>query len=291
MDSSDADDLLSAYHYCDRIARQRARNFYPAFRFLPKQRRLALSAFYVFCSLSDDIADDHSGISSTERREKLQSWRKSLESCFAGKPDSQVFLALSDCVERFQLPKEPFFDLLRGIEMDLAPRSYSTFDELKTYCQLVASTVGLVSVRIFGCQDSSADRYADTLGIALQLTNILRDLSEDLRRNRVYLPQEDLERFSYSLRDLQNLVYDQRFVELIRFQYERAREYFHQADPRIIGSDSSKLLPAEIMKTVYRQILEEIPRRKYNVINEQLKIPKWRILAGISRLLWKNYLT
>ncbi len=291
METPDQGDLVEAYRYCDRIARQRARNFYPAFRFLPRQRRLALSAFYVFCSFSDDIVDDSSGLSPAERREKLNAWRNSLKHCFDGETDSPLFFALNDSIHRFELPKEPFFDLLRGVEMDLLPRRFPAFSDLETYCRLVASSVGLVSVRIFGCTESGADQYANALGIALQLTNILRDMIEDIERGRIYIPTEDLERFSYNEKDLQNRVYDHRFMELMRFQYDRAQQFFDDADPGLAGVHSRKLLPAEIMKSVYQRILEEIRRRNFNVFAGRVAIPKWRVISGISQILIRRLLS
>jgi len=273
--------LPDAYRYCDRLARQRARNFYPAFRFLPRDRRLAMSAFYAFCTLSDDISDD-AGLSPAERQEKLLAWRRDFNRCLEGDCDAPVFIALADAMVRFQLPHEPFDDLLRGIEMDLSPRCYATFEDLKIYCRCVASSVGRISVRIFGCDDSGADEYADHLGIAFQLTNILRDLPEDNARNRVYLPQEDLKHFGYSEDDLRAQIYDDRFLQLMRFQYERAVSFFESAQPRLAGLQSRRLLPAEIMKAVYRRTLEEIRRRRFRVFERRISAPwygKARVIA------------
>ncbi|HEX7344141.1 MAG TPA: presqualene diphosphate synthase HpnD [bacterium] len=273
--------LADAYLYCDRLARARARNFYPAFRFLSRDRRLALSAFYAFCTLSDDIADD-SGLNPAQRQEKLLAWRGDLDRCFERECNAPVFIALSDAITRFHFPREPFDDLLRGIEMDLESRRYATFDELKVYCRCVASSVGRVSVRIFGCTDAGADQYADHLGIAFQLTNILRDLSEDIARGRLYLPQEDLSRFGYSEDELQLRIYDDRFFQLMQFQYARAVSCFESAQPRLAGSQSRRLLPAEIMKAVYRRTLEEIRRRRFRVLDRRLSAPwygKARVIA------------
>ena len=282
---SNEGNLQDAYRYCDLIARQRARNFYPAFRFLPKSRRLALSTLYAFCSLSDDIADDESDLSVEQRKSRLADWESALNRCLEGKVDSPLFLALMDSMEQFELPAEPFFELLDGIKMDLQPRRYCTFEELKVYCRKVASSIGLVSVRIFGCRGNRADEYADSMGIAFQLTNIMRDIAEDLRRDRVYLPLEDLEAFSYSEEDLKNRIYDRRFLDLMKSQYSRALKYYHSADPRLVGDQSKKLLPAEVMKSVYRRTLEEIKRRKFQVYDGRISIPGWRKISGIALTL------
>ncbi|TKJ36942.1 squalene synthase HpnD [candidate division LCP-89 bacterium B3_LCP] len=276
-------DLQDAYHHCDRIARQRARNFYPAFRFLPSSRRLALSTFYVFCSHSDDIADDESGASLEEKQNRLNAWEESLNRCFKGEADSFLFLALGDAITKYNLPISPFEDLLKGIRIDFTPARFSTFSELETYCKYVASSVGLISVRIFGCDTNAADEYAEKLGIGLQLTNIIRDISEDSHRGRLYIPLEDLHRFSLEEEDIHNQVYDDRFIALMEFQYERAQQYFNSADLEIIGDQSRKLLPAEIMKAVYRSTLEEIKRRNYRVYDGRVSLSKWRLIASAAK--------
>lgn len=280
-------DLQEAYIYCDRIARQRARNFYPAFRFLSRQRRLALSAFYVFCSYSDDIADDESGLSLADKQQKLKEWTSQLEGSFAGKAEAPLFVALGDAITRYELPHQPFYDLLKGIEMDFTSRRYPTFEDLEVYCRYVASSVGLVSVRIFGCNSPDADRYADALGIGLQLTNIMRDLVEDFKRGRIYIPLEDLDRFSYSEKDLHSHVFNDNFVHLMDFQYKRALEYFSLADPELANDQCKKLLPAEIMKYVYRQILEEMRRRDFRVFDGRIAVPRWRAITSIANTLLK----
>ncbi len=282
-------ELEDAYRYCDNIARQRARNFYPAFRFLTRERRSALSAYYAFCSLSDDIADENQS-TVEEKRQKLDAWRTSLKQCINGDPETPLFLALADAISRFNLPPQPFFDLLEGIEMDFTSRRYQTFDDLIVYCRRVASSVGLVSVRIFGCTEPGADEYADALGIAFQLTNIMRDISEDIQRDRIYLPTEDLERFEYSEDDLKSAVYDQRFISLMQFQYERALSCFDQAQPDLAGKQRRYLLTAEIMSSVYLRVLDEMKRQKFNVLNHRISIPKWRMAAGIARTLGRHFI-
>lgn len=281
-------DLQEAYLYCDRIARQRARNFYPAFRFLSRPRRLALSAFYVYCSYSDDIADDDSGFSLSEKQHNLKDWTSQLEGSFAGKAESPLFMALGDTIARFNLPPVPFYDLLKGIEMDFVARRYHTFDDLEVYCRYVASSVGLVSVRIFGCDSPDADRYADALGIGLQLTNIMRDLVEDFKRDRIYIPLEDLDRFSYSEENLSSRVFNDNFFHLMDFQYQRALEYFDLADPRLVEGHYKRLLPAEIMKCVYRQTLEEMRRRDFRVFDGRITVPRWRAMTGIANILLRH---
>lgn len=275
-------DLQEAYTYCNRIARQRASNFYPAFRFLSRQRRLALSAFYVFCSYSDDIADDVAGASLDEKRIKLEEWKAQLERCFAGEAETPLFFALQDAIRRYELPREPFFDLLRGIEIDFVPQRFQSFDDLKAYCRYVASSVGFVSVRIFGCTHPGADRYADFLGIGLQLTNIMRDLAEDFSRGRIYIPTEDLDRFAYSERELADGVMNENFLKLMDFQYRRAAGYFRDAQPGLAAEQRGKLLSAEMMKSAYLQILEAMRARSFNVFDGRITVPRWRLIATLG---------
>ncbi len=281
-------DLEKAYQHCDEIARQRARNFYPAFRILPKSRRLALSAFYAFCSLSDDIADDSYGLTAEEKLEKLNKWRSTLDSCLGGEADSPLFIALKDTIRRYELPQKPFYDLLDGIEMDFNVRKYQTFDELEDYCRKVASSVGLVSVRIFGCSNDGADEYAETLGIAFQLTNIIRDVSEDLQHKRIYLPQEDMRRFSYSDADLRDQIYDQRFVALMQYQYERAISYFQRARPELAGAQAKNLLTAEIMKDIYYHTLQVVKRQNFDVFSKRISISKSKMITAIAAALLRR---
>jgi phytoene synthase len=276
------DQLQQAYLFCDQMARRRARNFYPAFRFLPPQRRLALSAFYAYCALSDDVSDDSKDLSLEQRRRMLDSWRQSLDDCFSGRAEAPVFLALQDSIRRFDLPRQPFQDLLDGIEMDLEPRRYATFPDLEIYCRRVASSVGKVSVRIFGCTTAGADLYADNLGIAFQLTNILRDLTEDLQAGRLYLPQEDLDRFGCEEEDLRQGQYDRRFRDLMKFEYLRAWSYYQAADPGLAGKMRHKLFAAQIMKAVYWRVLHELERHDFKVLNRRIVLPWWRKASALA---------
>jgi phytoene synthase len=274
--------LPEAYKFCDGIARRRARNFYLAFRFLPKKRRLALSTFYAWCALSDDISDDSKALAPDQRHQKLIQWRTSLDDCFAGRADSPLFLALSDSLQHYDLPLQSFYDLLDGIEMDLEPRRYATFSDLEIYCRRVASSVGRVSLRIFGCTTPGADLYADNLGIAFQLTNILRDVAEDINAGRLYLPLEDLRRFDYSEAELRACVRDRRFHELMSFEYNRAWSYFKIADPALAGNQKHRLFPAQIMKAVYWRVLHELKRRNFEVFERRITIPWWRKTSALA---------
>jgi phytoene synthase len=276
-------DILEAYLYCDKIARSRAKNFYPAFRFLPKPRRLALSAFYAFCSLSDDIADNNSTQPLQNRIEQLADWKQQLDDCFNGNPKDPIFIATHDSMNRYNLPKAPFFDLLDGVEMDFKTHRYNTFSELELYCRRVASSVGRISIRIFGCDGPNADAYADALGIAFQLTNIMRDIDEDYQRDRIYIPLDEMEQYQYSETDINKKIYDERFIRLMQLQYDRAVKYLAKAKIQLLGDQASKLLTAEVMRSVYKQLLEEIRNHNFNIYQGRISVNRWTKIQKIVK--------
>jgi 15-cis-phytoene synthase len=275
--------IRDAYIYCDRIARQRARNFYPAFRFLPLSRRLALSAFYTFCSLSDDVSDAAPEEPTARKRQRLIQWRDELERTFYQQGESPVSIALGDAIKRYDLPRQPFFDLLDGIDMDLEPREYNSWEDLQLYCRRVASSVGLVSLRIFGCTAPEGEIYADNLGIAFQLTNILRDVNEDFQQGRIYLPLDDRINFGITRHHFEQRNLDSSFQSLLYFEYGRARQFFNAADPALIGKEYQSLLPAEMMKAVYRGTLNELKKQQFPIFQKRVSLTKWQKIIAFLR--------
>ncbi len=260
MDSM-ADRLRLSNSYCRRLTRARARNFYYGFLLLPKPRRDAFCAVYAFMRYCDDVADgsDTSPVKATLLRE----WKEVLNRALQGDyGESLILPAFHAAVRRYSIPSEYFFELIAGAEMDLAIRSYRTFAELHQYCYRVASVVGLCSVHILGfhvpARKPAALKLAEDCGVAFQLTNILRDLREDAQAGRIYLPLEDLERFEYSPDDLHAGVYNPQFLRLMRFEIERAREYYDRADGLIemVEPESRPMLWALI--SIYRGILSRI---------------------------------
>jgi len=246
-------------------------NFYYSFLFLPKKKRDAIFTFYSFCRHSDDIVDDASDEESARR--ELARWRAELNACFEGRPTHPITQALHGTIEEFSLPKDYFEALIDGVEMDLRQKRYTTFEELETYCYHVACVVGLICIEIFGCRSEKAKEYALRLGTALQLTNIMRDVGEDAREGRIYLPLEDLERFQYSEADLLNETYSPAFVELMRFQEERARRCYQQAVECYERRDHHLLFPAEIMRKIYYNLLQRIGKADYNVFAKRIRVP------------------
>jgi 15-cis-phytoene synthase len=260
-----------------RFTNARTTNFYYSFVFLPPERREAIEAVYAFARRSDDVADSH--LPADEARQQLELCRRDLDRCYrAGGLPSQgltpELAALARAVHRFQIPREHFEELLRGIEMDLSPQSYRTFEELSLYCYRVASTIGLISIEIFGYKNLLTRKYAANLGMALQLVNILRDLQSDARRERVYLPKEDLERFGVSPEDFLEGKPGGRFVELMEFESERARRYFALARQALPSEDRRSMVIAEIMGAVYWRLLTRIKSRNYDVFGGRVRLSR-----------------
>ncbi len=262
------------------ITKQSGSNFYYAFLFLPKPKREALYAVYAFCRLSDDLVDESkAGVNPADA---LTRWRQAVDACFDDSVDSPIIAAVGKAARQFHIPKVYFEELLNGMEMDLTRTRYATFEELYPYCYRVASIVGLICIEIFGYTNPLTKTYAEQLGIAFQLTNILRDVGVDAQRGRIYLPQDELRRFGYSEEELLAGRYNRAFTELMRFQCERARGFFRAAKAALTVEDTRSLLAAEIMRAIYYRLLLRIEARQYNVFRGDITIGKPRklLLAG-----------
>jgi phytoene synthase len=264
-------------------------SFYYAFLMLPPAKRNAIVAVWDFCRAVDDAVDEAvpmgewplTGAARAKAEGELATWRQEVARCFdtssaTNAPQTSQGRALRQVITSFDLPRQPFEDLVDGVAMDLERERYETFDDLVEYCRRVASAVGLICIEIFGCRDAAARDYAINLGIALQLTNITRDVGVDLARGRVYLPQEDLRRFACSEEDLRRGIVSQRVARLLAFQCERARVYFARADHALRQTDARRLVAAEIMGAIYREILRRIERSGYDVLSRVLRVPRPR---------------
>ena len=260
-----------AYAYCRQVTRQHAKNFYYAFLFLPKAQRDAMYTVYAFCRYCDDIADDGSRLATQQAL--LQAWRRELDNCYAGQPTHRITQALQRTVAHYAIPKQHFEELICGVEMDLTIQRYATFAELEQYCYRVASAVGLACLPIFGAHHPGMQSYARYLGIALQLTNIMRDVQEDAERGRIYLPLEELHTFQYPETDLLQQRYTAAFMALMHFQQQRATAYYRQAEACLRPGDRARLVAPEIMAAIYRTTLRKIVRRQYNVFRERTSLP------------------
>lgn len=250
----------------------RGTSFYYSFSFLPKNQREALKTVYAFCRTTDDIVDNNQDIS--QNIERLQKWRRELENALHGKSEYQLLNQLGIIVKRFQIPVSHFYELVKGVEMDLLKNRYETFDELKEYCYLVASSVGLMCLDIFNSRSEKTKEYAINLGIALQLTNILRDVGIDSKYGRVYLPQEDLRRFGYTNEDVFANRYTPEFVSLMSFEASRAEEYFQRAKKALPTEHRRPMFAAKIMERIYFHTLLRIKEINYNIFEKPVYLPR-----------------
>jgi 15-cis-phytoene synthase len=264
-------ELQRSYELCSAIAKRTGKNFYYSFLVMPREKRRAMSAIYAFMRRSDDIADGAGNPALAS--EGLKKWRTALESALAGRGCSEPILpALVDTVQRYRIEPHHFHELLDGTEMDQRITRYATFDELYRYCYRVASCVGLVVLPVFGYKDKAALVPAEACGIAFQLTNILRDVKEDAQMGRIYLPGEDLARFGVTEDDIMNARTTPQFIELMKFEAARAREYYRKAQPLLdmISPDSRGTLA--VMIAIYGGILDKIERRNYAVLDGRMRL-------------------
>ena len=269
------------------IAKTSKSSFYYAFNLLPEEKREAMNTVYAFCRKTDDIIDE--GNETDEiKYEKLRKWRVELERAFNGNSDYTLLNKLGRTIHKFNIPYEPFFELLKGMEMDLQNKRYLTFDDLSLYCYRVASTVGLMCIEIFGYKHKSAKEFAINLGIALQLTNILRDIKKDSLKGRIYLPQEDLEKFSYREEDIFKQKYDERFVNLMKYEVDRAERFFENATVNLDLDDKKAMFAARAMQHIYKRLLEKIIDAEYNIYQKNIKVSSFE-KVGISLGVWAKY--
>ena len=276
-----------AYERCRQITAEYSKTFYLGTLLMPEEKRRAIWAIYVWCRRTDELVDGPRSELATDAT--LDGWEEHLESIFSGHPIDDVDVALVDTLERFPMDIQPFRDMIAGQRMDLYRNRYETFEELKLYCYRVAGTVGLMSTAVMGVDDSwqtapwyrnqpkpNPESEAIALGIANQLTNILRDVGEDARRGRIYIPLEDLARFNYTEKDLFNGVVDDRWRALMRFQIQRARKFFIEAESGIRQLSPDARFPVWAALILYRGILGAIERNKYDVFHQRAYVPGWQ---------------
>jgi 15-cis-phytoene synthase len=275
---------MNAAQLCSRLTRKSGSNFYYAFLFLPRPRREALYAVYAFCRIVDDVAD--LGTDPDAQRKELHRWRVQIARCYeGGDVQDPVARRLAEAVRAYPIPREALEAVLEGVEMDLERPSYETFDALFPYCYRVAGAVGLCCIEIFGYRDARARDYAVNLGVALQLTNIMRDVGTDARAGRVYLPQEDLRQFRITADDLRAGCYSDAFVALMGFQAARARRFYAAARAAFPAGDARALVAAEIMGRIYFALLAELEARRFRVFDGRVSVPARRKL-GIALRTW-----
>jgi phytoene synthase len=268
---------VNAVRFVSRLTRKSRSNFFYAFLCLPRVEREALYAVYAFCRIVDDAVD--LGQDKDEQRRELARWRDEIARVYDGVPSHPAAERLQAAIRTFPIPRSVLEEIISGVEMDLERARYETFDELYPYCYRVASAVGLACIEIFGYRDPRARDYAVNLGIALQLTNILRDVQIDARAGRVYLPQEDLRQFGVSAADLAEGRYTPRFVEMMTRQARRARTYYHAAWAALPPGDAGTLFAAEIMGRTYWALLGALEARQFRVFGTRVSLPARKKLA------------
>ncbi len=277
--------LAEAYEICRCITQKYAKTFYLGTMLMSKAKQQAIWALYAWCRRTDELVDGLHAETTTEQT--LIDWERQLEDTFAGNPRFAPDLALADTVRRYPMSAQPFKDMIAGMRMDLCKDRYATFDELRLYCYRVAGTVGLMSAAVMGFEatDSAtvaaATEAAVALGIAMQLTNILRDIGEDARRGRIYLPLEDLHTFHYTEKDLFNGVVDDRWVALMHFQVQRAQEFYRLAEKGIAALCRDARWPVWASLILYRGILHAIERNGYEVFGNRAYVSTPRKLLAL----------
>ncbi|HZO82875.1 MAG TPA: presqualene diphosphate synthase HpnD [Candidatus Binataceae bacterium] len=272
--------LEADYARCATITRRASSNFYYAFMLLPGERRRALYAVYAFCRFIDDIADD---VAVGDPGALLGRWRAELGRVYDGSPTHPISRALAHNVRRYSIPRRYFEEIIDGVEMDLARTRYERFEELRLYCYRVASAVGLICIEIFGYRNPRTRDYAENLGVAFQLTNIIRDVSEDAARGRIYLPLEDLRRFGVSEDDILRGVDSYKFRRLMEFETARARGFYAESQRALAAEDRAAMLCAEAMRSIYSALLERIARKNYGVLGRRHRLSTPRKLYLVGR--------
>jgi phytoene synthase len=246
------------------ISKKSRSSFYYAFNLLPEDKRDAMNTVYAFCRKTDDIVDENSD-STDLKYEKLRRWRIEFEKSFSGHSEFTLLNKLGTTISKFNIPLDPFFELIKGMEMDLQKDRYKSFEDLQLYCYRVASTVGLMCIEIFGYKHPSTKQFAVDLGIALQMTNILRDIGKDVKNGRIYLPQEDLIKFNYTEKEIMSLVYNDLDLD-----------------------DKKTMFAARAMQHIYYKMLENIIAADYDVFNNDIKVSKFE-KVGIAVGVWAKY--
>ena len=262
--------------YCQNKAAQSGSSFYYSFRFLPPDRRRAITALYAFCREVDDVADAVSDVNIA--RTKLGWWRAELANLFHGHPQHPVTKALLPATQKFGVDQLRLNEIIDGMEMDLTRHRYGDFESLKVYCHRVAGVVGQLSAGVFGYTNPQTLVYAEHLGLAFQMTNIIRDVGEDARRNRIYLPQDELAKFGVSTADILAARHSSAFQQLMAFQAERAKSLYGAAFQALSPEDRRPQRPGLIMSAIYRALLDEIERDGFQVLSQRISLTPMRKL-------------
>ncbi|MDX1638869.1 MAG: squalene/phytoene synthase family protein [Balneolaceae bacterium] len=294
VEEVDNEQLKQAYSRCREMTRHHAKTFYMATRFLPNEKQRGIFAIYALCRYVDDLVDEAEDLVIQEKLtysdicEKLDHWKQKLEDTYNGKRlDDPILLAFSDVLRSYEIPIELPFELMDGVCMDLYKNRYETFEELRDYSYKVASTVGLMTSEVFGYRSEKALSHAVDLGIAMQLTNILRDVGEDLEKNRIYLPREEMQKFGVTESDLFDHQLNDAFIALMEFQIARARRYYESTDRGIQMLEKDSRLPVYLASFNYGRILDKIEENNYNVFDRRAYLNATEKFTILPRALYR----
>ncbi len=293
--SAHSTDRQKAYDYCESVTKLHAKSFYFAAKFLPKYKLRAVYPIYAFCRHVDDEIDEIGDGDEAEAIAAVERWRNFLEEIYQGeeavenrKPKTEnqkfVFTAWQDVLKTYKIPQNLPLELIQGVLMDTTIKRYQTFDDLYKYCYRVASTVGLMSSEILGYSGKIALEYAEALGIAMQLTNILRDIGEDAAMDRIYLPQGDLRRFDISEEQIFEHKFDANFAEMMKFQINRAREYYAKGEKGIALLEKDSRFTVLLASRIYGKILDEIEKQNYNIFAKRAQTTKTRKILALPKI-------
>jgi phytoene synthase len=275
-----------AYAECRAIAHKHGANFSVGFRFLPRAKRRAVYAAYAYCRVADDISDDPG----SNVAERLDAWQHQLDACYEGHPTHPITIALADALTRFAIPKNAFIALLDGCRQDMVKSRYETFEELLHYCDLVATSISDISLAIFGYRSDRALEYGRNLATALQLTNVTRDVGDDLGRDRIYLPREELRRFGVAEEELIARAENDRMRTLIEFQIARAERYFHAAEPLLGELEFDARFGVTLMGGIYATVLSKLRKDPLVVIRRRLSLTKLqKVMVVGTRMLRPHF--
>jgi len=278
--------MTAPHAYCQEKASSSGSSFYYSFMFLPPERRQAITALYAFCREVDDVVDECHDLQVAQT--KLDWWRNEVRQVFGGQPQHPVGQALKDVIQRFPLPMEQLLEVIDGMQMDLNQTRYLDWKALNLYCYRVASVVGLLSAEIFGYTNRQTLKYAHDLGLAFQLTNIIRDVGEDARRGRIYLPVDELQRFNVPARQILDAKHSDNFRELMAFQAARARQLYDQAFAQLPAEDRKAQRPGLIMAAIYRTLLDEIEADGFLVLDRRTSLTPLRKIWIAGRTWFKG---
>lgn len=271
-----------AYRYCRRLTHRAGPHFSVGFRFLPPSKENAIYAVYAFCRYADDIVDE---AQEAALEDLLRAWQEELDRCYQQKPTHPITIALADAIKKYPIPKKGFEGLIEGCRMDLLYNRYPTFDSLMVYCDLVATTIRDLSLPVFGYRDPKGVAYGRALSTALQLTNIVRDLGEDLGRGRIYLPLDEIQKAGYSEAELTARVKNDAFLRLMAFQCGRIRDYFDESAKLIPCIEEDARVSVSLMRNVYLALIGRIEKEPFAVLDRPIRLSWWGRSRVIARTM------